>query len=74
MDDPLSSLHPPQVVSELRGYRATCSGGLAPVLQFSGAMLKLEREVSEMEDALPLLHCLRVEGLEAHHWAIQPSA
>ena len=44
------------------------------MLQFSGAMLKLDREVSEIEGALPLLHCLRVEGLEAHHWAIQPSA
>jgi hypothetical protein len=70
MDNPLSSLHPPQVESELRGYRRTCSdNGLGPVLQFSGAMAKLEREVTEMEGALPLLLCLRVEGLEASHWA-----
>ena len=69
MDNPLSSLHPPQVESELRGYRRTCSdNGLGPVLQFSGAMAKLEREVTEMEGALPLLLCLRVEGLEASHW------
>ena len=52
MDNPLSSLHPPQVESELRGYRRTCSNnGLGPVLQFSGAMAKLEREVREMEGA-----------------------